>query len=445
MELGVGSVVQSALYSPLAHNENESVSKIISSANRFFLRIAVALSIYIIILTVIYPLFINQEFDFFYTSLLILSMSISTFAQYYFGVVDRILLSADQKGYIHYTAQAITLALNTIACAVLIECGASIHVVKLITSFIYLLRPAFLKMYVSHHYAIGKRIKYDEEPIKQKWNGIAQHVAAVVLDQTDVLVLTVFSSLENVSIYSVYHLVVFGVKNLFMSLTSGIQSLMGELLAKKETENLINLFDWAEWLLHTGTVLVFGCTGVLIVPFVQIYTKGIIDANYIQPVFAILITIANAGHCLRLPYNILILAAGHYKQTQSNYIIAAVINLVVSILTVKIWGLIGVAIGTMIAMFFQTVWMAHYDVKSFLHTSMHSFLKHIGVDIITSLIAIVLCCKIPIVKLDYIHWLMLAVVVGFIWIVVITIINYFFYPDKLSKLIFLLKERLPRL
>ena len=53
MELGVGSVVQSALYSPLAHNEDESVSKIVSSANRFFFRIAVALSIYIIILTVI--------------------------------------------------------------------------------------------------------------------------------------------------------------------------------------------------------------------------------------------------------------------------------------------------------------------------------------------------------------------------------------------------------
>lgn len=108
----------------------------------------------------------------------------------------------------------------------------------------------------------------------------------------------------------------------------------------------------------------FGCTGVLIVDFVRVYTYGINDADYIQPLFAVLITIANAGHCLRLPYNILILAAGHYKQTQSNYIIAMILNIVVSIATVKMWGLVGVAIGTLIAMAYQTVWMAKYDSKN---------------------------------------------------------------------------------
>ena len=76
----------------------------------------------------------------------------------------------------------------------------------------------------------------------------------------------------------------------------------------------------------------------MIVDFVRVYTYGINDADYIQPLFAVLITIANAGHCLRLPYNILILAAGHYKQTQSNYIIAMILNIVVSIATVKMWG-----------------------------------------------------------------------------------------------------------
>ena len=103
---------------------------------------------------------------------------------------------------------------------------------------------------------------------------------------------------------------------------------------------------------------------VLLLPFISVYIKGITDANYNVPLFTILITMAHAEHCLRLPYNILILAAGHYKQTQSNYILAAVINIVVSILTVKKWGLIGVAIGTLCAMFYQTIWMAIYDSKN---------------------------------------------------------------------------------
>ena len=105
--------------------------------------------------------------------------------------------------------------------------------------------------------------------------------------------------------------------------------------------------------------------------------------EYIQPLFAILIVVANAGHCLRLPYNIMILAGGHYKQTQRNYIIAAIINIVISIVAVKTWGLVGVAIGTAIAMFYQTIWMAFYDSKNLIKWPFTKFLKQIAVDFIT--------------------------------------------------------------
>lgn len=39
LELGVGAVVQSALYKPLAEKRQDDVSKIISSANKFFTRL----------------------------------------------------------------------------------------------------------------------------------------------------------------------------------------------------------------------------------------------------------------------------------------------------------------------------------------------------------------------------------------------------------------------
>ena len=204
----------------------------------------------------------------------------------------------------------------------------SIQIVKLTTSLIYLLQPFLIYLYVRHHYSIDKKIKYTKEPIPQKWNGIAQHVAAVILDGTHTIVLTLFATLSDVSIYSVYFLVVKGVKQLFMSMTNGITSLIGELWAKQEIKELNKTFSWTEWVIHTGTTFVFGLTAILIVPFVRVYTLGIHDANYIQPLFAALIVAANAGHCLRSPYNIIIIAAGHYKQTKNNYIIDAIINIV---------------------------------------------------------------------------------------------------------------------
>lgn len=74
------------------------------------------------------------------------------------------------------------------------------------------------------------------------------------------------------------------------------------ILLSKESTELNDFFGWVEWCIHTGTTFIFACTAALIVPFIEIYTYGINDANYIQPLFAALLTLANAMHCLRLPY-----------------------------------------------------------------------------------------------------------------------------------------------
>lgn len=438
LELGVGAVVQSSLYKPLADGNNEEISKIIVSAGKFFKKLACILIVYVLILIVFYPIAVNQNFGYCYTATLIVAMCISSFAQYYFGVVDRLLLTADQRGYIQYNAQTLTLILNTTVCAILIYYGSSIQLVKLTTSLIYLARPLFLHIYVNNHYSIDRRVQYVGEPIKQKWNGVAQHIAAVVLDGTDNIVLSIFATLSDVSIYSVYHLVVYGVKQLFTSMTNGIHSLIGELWAKQELDTLNRTFGWTEWAIHTGVTYVFGCTGLLILPFVMVYTNGISDANYTQPLFAILITAANATHCLRLPYNIMILAGGHYKQTQNNYIIVALINIVISIITVKLWGLIGVAIGTLVAMLYQTVWMAYYDSKNLIKWPFRNFLKQIVVDFLSIGVAVITSRWISIESINYLSWAIMAMKIAIVMFAAVVVINSIFYRDK----IICLKNRL---
>ena len=436
LELGVGAVVQSSLYKPLAEKNNEEISKIIGSAGKFFKHLALILLVYIFILIVAYPSLARQDFGWAYTAGLIAAISISSFAQYYFGVVDRLLLNSDQRGYIQYTAQTITLILNTVACAILIKLGCSIHVVKLMTSLIYLARPLFLRWYVNHHYALDRKIRYTGEPIKQKWNGVTQHVAAVVLDGTDTVVLTLFSTLSNVSIYSVYFMVVNGIKQLLISMTGGVQSLIGELWARQNLKELQRVFGWFEWAIHTGTVFIFGCAGVLIVPFIQVYTNGVSDANYIQPLFAALLVSANACHCLRLPYNIMILASGHYRQTQYNYVAAAAINIAVSILAVKRFELVGVAIGTFVAMFYQTVWMAIYDSKNLIRWPLKNFFKQISVDVLTVIICSVVCTQLfSLHSTTYAAWIQLALEVTIIWALLQILLNVIFYRGKI-KLVF---------
>ena len=438
LELGVGAVVQSSLYKPLAEGDKQQVSRVMVSADRFFRRLAQILLGYVLLLVTVYPLIANQSFGYLYTATLIAAISISSFSQYYFGIVNSLLLNADQRGYIQYNAQTITVVLNTVVCVFMIKLGGSVQLVKLTTSLIYLARPLALRIYVNRRYQIDWKIQYDGEPIQQKWNGVAQHIAAVVLDGTDTIVLTLLSTLSNVSIYSVYFMVIKGVKTLFLSMTNGIQSLLGELWARQELEELRKTFGWTEWCIHTGTTFVFSCTAALIVPFVRVYTAGINDANYIQPAFAILLTLANAMHCLRLPYNIMVLAAGHYKQTQKNYIVAATINIVLSVLTVKAGGLIGVAIGTFAAMAYQTVWLAIYDSKHFVSWPMKSVIKQFAVDGITAVFIVVISGILTMHSVTYLSWIMLAIVTALLAVIITAFLNFIVYKEKMMALIHIL-------
>lgn len=434
-ELGVGAVVQSALYKPLADDNSELTSKILISARKFFDKVGIILSVYVVFLAAFFPLSQRSEFDYMSTMFLVLAMSISYFAQYFFGVRDQLLINADQRSYIQLFYQSLTIVINTALSVVIIKCGASIQIVKLVTSLVYLIRPIGLAIYVKRNYKIDYTLKFTEEPIKQKWNGLAQHLATVVLQNTDTVVLTFFSSLTNVSIYNVYNLVVMGVQRIVSSLTGGIQSLFGELLARGETETLKKTFDCVEWLFHTVTVLAFTVTGLLIVPFVQVYTKKIIDADYIVPVFAILITSATALYCLRSPYTVAVLAAGHYKQTQNSAIIEMVLNIVISIVLVFMFGLIGVAVGTLVSVTYRTIYYAVYLRKNILERRFTLFIKHILVDIVSVGCMVCTTFWIKLSAVNYFAWIIMALECGGICLTISIIINLAFYKKTLKNAI----------
>lgn len=434
LELGVGSVVQSSLYKPLADRDSLQINRIVSSAGKFFRKLAYILVAYIIVLVLVYPFLVNQDFEALYSVTLILIMGMSSFAQYFFGLVDGIFLMADQRGYIYYSIQIVTLILNTFLCIFMIEVGGSIHTVKLMTSCVFLMRPIIIRKYVNRKYHINRSEYYSVEPIQQKWNGVAQHIASIILDSTDTVLLTVFSDIKYVSVYSVYNMIVMGVRQLIIAACTSVSSFWGRLLAINEMEELKESFAWTEWLTHTVTVLLFGCTMVLIVPFVMVYTNGIHDINYRQPVFAMLLTLAGAFRCIRLPYNCMIISGGHYKQTQRNYVIAAIMNIVISVLLVIKYGLVGVAAGTLVALFYQTIWMAGYISKNLIYWPVKNFIKQCFVDLLSVILCSMATTWIPLVSFTYISWVILAIEVFMIWIVIVFLVNYLIYRKWIKKI-----------
>lgn len=435
LESGFGPVVKSILYKPLAEKDNKKIATILYKSERFFRTIALVFIIYIIALCFIYPAIINSDFEFLFTVSLIIIISISTFAEYFFGMTYKLFLQSDQKTYIISIIQIFTYCINILIVIILANLNCSIHVIKLVSGLIFVLRPVLQNLYVRKKYNIDYSDVDKNYVIKQKWDGLAQHIASVIHDNTDVTILSIFCDLVEVSVYSVYYLVIKGIRFIIIAFSSGIDASFGNMIANNEKENLNNKFRLYECLYFTIMTIAFSCTMLLITQFVSVYTKGITDANYNRVWFGILITFSEFVFALRQPYNDLIKAAGHFKETRRGAWVEAILNIVISVFLVNKYGLIGVAIGTLVAMTVRGIEFYFHASKYILKRKIVSNSYRILLSLFEATILYIVLRNFNFIEItSYFTWGIQAIIVLVITTTSVSIINAILYRKELKQL-----------
>lgn len=443
LELGFGPVVKSVLYKPIAKKNRDEIEKILKASDKFFKRLAYIFIIYIILLCFVLPVITAKEFSIEFTMPLVIIIGISTFAEYFFGMTYKLYLQAEQKTYVISVIQISTLVLNTITTIVLIKMGASIHIVKLVTAMIFVARPIFQNVYVKKKYNINLRNVEDDYKINQKWDGMAQHFAYVIHSNADIVILTLCSTMAEVSVYYVYLLITASIKSILQSFSNGIDATFGDIIARDEIEKLNKSFRAYEILFYTVVTILFSATAILIVPFVKVYTAGIHDANYIRPVFAYIMVISEFIWAIREPYNMLIKVAGHFKQTKMGAWIEAIVNVVISIALVWKYGLVGIAIGTLVAMTIRGIEFMYYTSKHIFKRSLKYNFKYVFIIVIESLVILALNHLLPKIEvISYLSWIKIAIPVTIISIIVVVGINLIAYKNEVSEIKRLIYARL---
>jgi len=135
-----------------------------------------------------------------------------------------------------------------------------------------------------------------------------------------------------------------------------------------------------EWIMHVMGMILFSCTALLIVPFVMIYTDGVKDANYFQPLLGFLMSLSQFIFCIRLPYQNVVEAAGQFKQTKNGAIIETALNIIVSVPLTILWGGVGAVIGTIVANSFRTIQYAYFASEKILKRSSGAVTKRMAVS-----------------------------------------------------------------
>ena len=445
---GVGGVTKAALYKPLAENDTYKLSIIVKSTERFMRRIVFIFIAFLLIFASLYPLLVSNEFGWLFTFSLVLILGISTVSQYYFGITYQFLLSADQRSYVYNILQTVATILNVIFSVILINMGVEFRLMKLISAIVFAAIPIALYLYTHKKYTIIKDVPRDDTCINQRWDAFAHQIAAFVHSNTDLMVLTVFSNLYQVSVYNIYYMVVSGVRKFVTVFTSGIEAVIGKMIATSKSKQLNSFVSTYELGINVISIISFTCTALLIVPFMQVYTAGVTDVDYIQPMLGYFLVLGSFLACVRLPYQSMVESAGHFKETRNGAILEAVINVTLSLILVNIWGAVGVAIGTVFAMAFRTIQYAIYSYRKILRKSPWLLLKRFGISIINILIIIVPYFVFGVDEIlknntvGYLSWILEAFVLFVIVTLISFIINVVFYRKEFINIIrFLVKRK----
>lgn len=442
LECGIGGMALAAFYKPLAYGDSEAVSDIFNNTKKFFTKISLVFLALVAVLAFSTRFIIKTDFSPLYIGSLVLILGINNYFVYYFGLTHQLLMKADQKLYIVQSVQIFALILNAAACIAAMEMGFGIHFVRLISMFVFLINPLAYRYYVKKHYAIGKEIYDSSRGLPQKRDGMVHHVAYFIHRNTDIVLLTVFKGVKTVSVYSVYYAIMFAAENFLNAISSGLAAAIGNILAKDEKSVLDKSFDVYEAVNTFITSFFCTASAVLIVPFVTIYTKGINDANYIQPVFAYILVLAQWFYCIRIPYGNVITAAGHYRETKPGAYLELFINLIISLAAVGRFGLSGVMAGTLTAMLARTLYTAWYLSKNILNRKIQLFVKNTGLHLAAGVLFVLAADKLYAVSTESpLLWVRDAIIVCAALFAVLAALNLIINRKIIKSVLLLLKEK----
>ena len=443
LKAGIGGVTRASLYKPLANHDVAAVSAIVNATEKFMKRVALIFAASIVVFACLYPFLVNYEFDWLFSFTLVLILGISTFMQYYFGITYQMLLQADQKQYIISVIQIVTTVINTVLAAILIKLGAGIHIVKLGSAVAFSLNPLFTNLYVRKKYKLNKKEPANKQAIKQRWDAFWQSVAYFIHNNTDTIVLTCFADIKEVSVYTVYNYVISNIRNILVTFVSGFGAAFGNMLAKKEYDLIRKNLNLYELIIFNLTSVIYTTAGIMIVPFALLYTSGVNDVSYSRPLFALLATVAGAFSCFRIPYQTIVEAAGHFKQTKNGAFIEVGLNITISVIAVIKFGLVGVAVGTLAATIFRSVQYSTYLSKNIVKRSQWIFWKHIIINALISALTVLISYKfITFETDDFFMWAVKAVLVVLCSAALTLITDLIFYREDLFYLVNKIKNML---
>lgn len=308
------------------------------------------------------------------------------------------------------------------------------HFVLLYSASVFgvIIKIAFLSVIYKKKYAPYKLSKQEQEKVngeKVRLFGVGyatlNEVAHCAVTATQTIILAIMCGFKEASVYGVYLMVIDALllvgQVFYTSFSPSYCSIIAEGNVKR-VNYVFSIFQYAYYLLNT---FMFMCATLLLMPFVKVYTIGVVDIDYENYVLAFGMILYGLFSAYRIPYNITVSGVGAFKKAGIQTSITSIISILVSIIAVQInYALI--IIGPILFYVVNTFYQHFMLKKEFVGFDNSGFERSFFTSVICIILSMVGGFYLEKIYApnNYFQWGVLAIIMAIISLVILLVISF---------------------
>lgn len=356
-ELGIGNAIIYSMYKPLADRNQEKIIAIMNMYKKLYAIIALVVLIIGLLLVPALKYLVNTSIELKEITIYYILYLINSVVSYLFASRTSILY-ADQKMYIvkRYT-MIFTIIQQVIQIIMLFITKNFILYLLIQVLFTFLINLyGAIKAYKLYPYLKGQEVLEEKEK-KEIFSNVKSiflyKVGGVILNNTDNILISIIIGTVYVGYYSNYYMIINAITTFTTIIFSAITASIGNLNAGNDIKRKFEIFKIIDF--FTG--IIYGFISICLLILFNDFIKIWIGKEFILNtpiIFAIILNFYLVGKLN--PIGTYRDTLGMFKKTQYIFLITAIINIILSVILGKIFGLFGIIIATAIARILTNRW-----------------------------------------------------------------------------------------
>lgn len=365
-----------ALFKPMAENDFSKVNSIISATSKIFNKIGILFLLIGSVVSFFYAQVINSELSPVISLATFLMTIISTTVNLSYATKFRIIIQSENKEYILNYIQIGTLILSQLMILLTIYLSGHMLLVRFSTMVGAIVNSWLIGLVTKKDY---KKIDFSAEPdydsIKGTKDIFIQKITSIIYSTVPVLFIAGTVGTVLASVYVVYNNVFRLLKNVIYSFINGPRMGFGKLIAEKSASYVMKIFLQYEFIVIYVMLTLLSTAAVLIMPFINIYTRGITDVNYSNWIIALMLLLITFFEIIHIPSGNIINMAGKFKVGRKIQTWASIILIGTMVVGNFFFGFYGIILAVLITAVFLAIFEIYYIHKVYFENAMWKFMR----------------------------------------------------------------------